>query len=119
MRRAQHEQDIQRAVFAHLKLRAAPGVFAFHPANGGLRPKTEAAILQALGVRAGVPDIIAFRAGKAYALEIKTAVGKLTPAQRAVHAQLVDAGVATATTFGLSQSLARLEAWGLLRGRSQ
>jgi hypothetical protein len=31
------EQQIQRAVFEHLAIRAASTVFAFHPANGGWR----------------------------------------------------------------------------------
>jgi hypothetical protein len=32
--RRRPEDAIQRAVFQHLRTRAAPGVFAFHPANG-------------------------------------------------------------------------------------
>jgi hypothetical protein len=34
-RRQQPEAQIQRAVFQHFRARGAPGVFAFHPANGG------------------------------------------------------------------------------------
>ena len=55
------EQRIQRAVFEHLAIRAASTVFAFHPANGGWRSRVEAAILKGMGVRAGVPDIIAIK----------------------------------------------------------
>jgi len=33
--RSSPEQQIQRAVFQHLAIRAASTVFAFHPANGG------------------------------------------------------------------------------------
>ena len=36
-------------------------MFAFHPANGGWRSRVEAAILKGMGVRAGVPDIIAIK----------------------------------------------------------
>jgi hypothetical protein len=35
MTRRRPEQGIQ--VFEHLRLRGRPGVFAFHPANGGAR----------------------------------------------------------------------------------
>jgi hypothetical protein len=56
----------QRA--CHLAWRRAPGVFAFHPANGGWRSRTEAAILKELGVVAGVPGIILMREGRTYAL---------------------------------------------------
>jgi hypothetical protein len=62
-RAAQPEQQIQRAVFEHLALRGASTVFAFHPANGGWRSCVEAAILKGMGVRAGVPDIVAIKGG--------------------------------------------------------
>jgi hypothetical protein len=59
-RRARPEDSIQRAVFEHLRVRGAPNVFAFHPANGGYRRPVEASILKGLGVYAGVPDRVAF-----------------------------------------------------------
>jgi hypothetical protein len=65
------EQAIQRAVFEYLAARQAHGVFAFHPANAGRRSRVEAAIMKSLGVRAGVPDIIAVRDGRAYGSELK------------------------------------------------
>jgi hypothetical protein len=54
-RAAQPEQQIQRAVFEHLAIRAASTVFAFHPANGGWRSRVEAAILKGMGVRSRCP----------------------------------------------------------------
>jgi hypothetical protein len=65
------EAQIQRAIFQHLDLRGAPDVYAFHPANGGYRSKVTASILKACGVRAGVPDIVAVKDGKTFALELK------------------------------------------------
>ena len=44
-RRRSPEAAIQRCVFQHLRARGAPGVFAFHPANGGYRTPIEAAVL--------------------------------------------------------------------------
>jgi len=41
-RRAEPEAEIQRCVFRHFRTRSAPGVFAFHPANGGYRRPVEA-----------------------------------------------------------------------------
>jgi hypothetical protein len=103
----------------HLAIRGAPAVFAFHPANGGWRSRVEAAILKGMGVRAGVPDIIAIKGGRCYALELKAAGGRLTPVQRDAHAALVAAGAAVAVAYGLDDALAQLEAWGLLRGSCQ
>ena len=62
------EQQIQRAVFQHFRARSTPNVFAFHPANGGYRRPAEAKILQGLGVTSGVPDVIAIKDGRTYAL---------------------------------------------------
>jgi hypothetical protein len=115
-RRPQPEAQIQRAVFQHFRARGAPGVFAFHPANGGFRRPVEAAILKGLGVRAGVPDLIACRSGRFYALELKTDTGKLSDAQEQMLAALREAGAEVAVTYGLDAALAQLERWQLLRG---
>jgi hypothetical protein len=64
-RRRSPEATIQSAVFAHLRARGAPGLFAFHVPNGGYRKPIEAAILKGLGVVAGVPDVIAIHQGAA------------------------------------------------------
>jgi hypothetical protein len=94
------EQQIQRAVFEHLAIRAASTVFAFHPANGGWRSRVEAAILKGMGLRAGVPDIIAIKGGRCYALELKASDGRLTPAQRDAHAALVASGATVEVACG-------------------
>jgi hypothetical protein len=112
------EDIIQRAVFDHLRVRSVPGIFAFHPANGGWRSRIEAAILKGLGVRAGVPDVIAVKDGRTYALEIKSPGGRLTAAQTSAHAALRAAGADVAVSYGLDDALKRLEVWGLLRGKA-
>jgi hypothetical protein len=111
------EDAIQRAVFQHLRARGAPGVFAFHPANGGYRRPIEAKILRGLGVRAGVPDVIAIKDGRTFALEIKAPGGKLSSAQEGALIALREAGAVATHAHGLDQALRVLEAWGLLRGR--
>jgi hypothetical protein len=116
MRRLRPEQEIQRAIFQHVKIRSAPGTYIFHPANGGYRTPIEGAIFKGLGIRAGTPDIFAIHAGKCYALELKAPDGRLTPVQRDAHAALAAAGAEVATAYDLDDALARLEAWGLLQG---
>ena len=112
------EDIIQRAVFEHLRIRSAPGIFAFHPANGGWRSHIEAAILKGLGVRAGVPDVIAVKDGRTYALELKPPGGRLTAVQNAAHAALRAAGAIVVTSYSLDDAVAQLERWGLLRGQA-
>jgi hypothetical protein len=116
-RRARPEQIVQRAVFDHLRARAVPGVFAFHVPNGGYRRPIEAAILKGLGVRAGVPDVIAIHGGKVFGLELKAEGGRPTPKQLETIAAMEAAGAYCAIVEGLDRALAHLETWGLLRGR--
>jgi hypothetical protein len=52
------EDQIQTSLVAHLHLRCRPGVIWFHVPNGGYRYKTTGAWLKAMGVRAGVADLI-------------------------------------------------------------
>jgi len=112
------ERLIQRAVFTHLRCRPAPGVVAWHTPNGGYRHKSEAAIFNGLGVLAGIPDVIAVKAGRMFALELKTERGKLSPVQVATMDALSAAGVTCSVAHGIDQALAQLETWQLLRGKS-
>jgi hypothetical protein len=118
-RRQRPEDAIQRAVFHHLRARAAPGMFAFHVPNGGYRKPTEAAIMKGLGVVPGVPDVIAIHEGRCYGLELKAEGGRPTDKQLATIAAMEAAGAFTCAVEGLDRALAVLEAWGLLRGRAQ
>src|SRR5215467_15686375 len=86
------EQQIQATIIDHFAWRGAPGVFAFHPANGGYRKPVEAAILKGLGVVAGVPDLIAIHNGRVFAMEIKAPGGCVSPKQRACIAALEASG---------------------------
>jgi hypothetical protein len=115
-RRQRPEAAIQRAVFQHLRARGAPGVFAFHPANGGYRKPVEAAILKGLGVVAGVPDVFAVHNGRCFALELKAEGGRVTDKQFETMDALREAGAFTCIAEGLDRALAVLESWGLLRG---
>jgi hypothetical protein len=119
VRRRQPEAEIQRAVFEHLRIRRATGVFAFHCPNGGARRPIEAAILKGLGVTAGVPDVIAIKDGCTYALELKAPGGKLTDNQRATHSAMIRAGTQVAVADNLDDALDLLEGWRLLRGTTQ
>ncbi len=108
------EDQIHRAVVQHLKARARPGVFFFHPANGGQRNKTEAARFVGLGVRAGVPDLIIMASGKIFALELKADKGRVTPIQKAVHQEMRAAGATVDVSWGLDEALAQLTEWGVI-----
>lgn len=119
MKRARPEDEIQRAVFQHFDARSAKGAFAFAVPNGGWRSKIEASIMKGLGVKAGVPDIIAVHRGKVYALELKAPHGRKSDAQIAVMAALEAAGAVVGVSYGLNEALGTLERWGLLKGAAR
>src|SRR5262249_40695823 len=116
-RRQRPEAAIQRAVFQHLRARGAPGVFAFHPANGGYRKPVEAALLKGLRVVARVPRRFALpHNGRCFALELKAEGDRVTDKQFETMDALREAGAFTCIAEGLDRALAVLESWGLLRG---
>ena len=112
------EDQVQKAVFQHIRQRGVPGLVAWHTPNGGKRKPIEAAIFKGLGVRAGVSDVIAVHQSKVFALELKAPGGKPTEAQLEFLSDISRAGGHTAIATGLDQALSVLEGWGLLRGVS-
>jgi len=115
MPRRRPEQELQKVVLEHLAWRGTPGIFAFHYPAGGWRSPVEAAIFKSLGVVAGVPDVIVIHDGRCFALELKTAHGRLTSIQIETQARMRAAGCVVATAVEIDAVLERLEQWGLLR----
>jgi hypothetical protein len=109
------EETIHRAVVQHLQVRAMPGVFWFHPANGGKRTRAEAGIFKALGARAGLPDLIVFDRSQIFGLELKSTTGRVSPAQRQTLNDMEVAGARTHIAYSLDEALTALEFWGVLR----
>ena len=90
--RRSDETAIHIAIVDYLRL-VLPDALVFHPANGGLRSKREAAELKRMGVLAGVFDIIIIRGDGLYFLEVKSPKGVLSDPQKAFGAALDAAGI--------------------------
>jgi hypothetical protein len=113
------ENQIQKAIFAHLRQRGAPGAFAFHPKNGGIHQRgRHRGINNGLGVVSGVPDVIVIHQGRTYGLELKKHGGKLSQAQIETLEQMEHAGAIVDTATGLDAALRWLEDHRLLVGRT-
>jgi hypothetical protein len=84
-------------------------VFAFHVPNGGFRSKAEARVMAGLGVRPAVPSIILVKGGTIFALELKAAGGRLSPAQQQAIVELRAAGATADVANGPDDALAWLE----------
>ena len=126
MSRKSPEATIHRTVVQHLRMRGVSGLVFFHVPNGSLLGgkrnrkgvPIQASIFNALGVRAGVSDLILLHAEKFYCLELKAPGGRPTEHQLKFISDADRAGAFTAMPEGLDAALATLEAWGLLRGQA-
>jgi hypothetical protein len=113
------EQAIHKAVVSHLNARSEPRVFFWHTPNEGKRGFVNAAALKAMGMTAGVPDLIILKAGNLHAMELKAPGGRLTPSQRLVMDRMEECGAQVAVAHSIDEALVTLEFWGILkRGRA-
>lgn len=92
MKSRRPEQALHRAVIQYLDAVLPADAWAFHVPNGGGRTKVEGAILKAMGVRPGIPDICIVWQGRAHWVEIKSGKGRLSDAQCATAARLFECG---------------------------
>jgi hypothetical protein len=79
------EQTIHLGVAQLLHLTAPGYVMWWHTPNGEARSARTGAKLKRMGVRPGIPDFLLYdtRSGYLYAIEVKTAKGVLSDAQKA------------------------------------
>lgn len=77
------EEQLQRAVCSLLAIYENRGLLAFcHVPNGGYRTPAQAGAFRAMGVRAGVPDLIVWtHEGHSFGVELKAGKGTLSDAQ--------------------------------------
>jgi len=107
---------IQRAIFEHIAYRKVAGWRFWSTPNAAKRSLRMGADLKAQGMTAGVGDIsIVSPTGRYHELELKTARGRLSPAQWERQDALRASGVIVATAYGLDAALAILKGWGAIR----
>ena len=107
---------LQKFAVSLLRFNAAPGVLWFHCPNGESRSARTGAKLKAMGVRAGVADLIIVRpGGLVYFLELKTAKGSLSIAQRAFRDACEANGVPYSVAYSPERVEAVLRGWDVLR----
>lgn len=88
----------------------------FHVPNGGSRNAMEAANLKTQGVLAGIPDlVITLRGGRVLWIEMKADDGRVSPAQKSVHAHLRELEHSVITAYSAEEALQALRLffqWG-------
>ena len=118
MKRSHSEQQIQKAICQHLRVRGHRDLYWWHHPAGGYRSPVEAAILKSIGAKPGLPDLFLLRDGKLYGLELKAQGGRLSPTQATAQVLLRQAGATINTAVGIDAAIRQLETWGLLKGRA-
>jgi hypothetical protein len=110
----------------HIAIRAAlvlHGIRSRHPASDGKRSIPAAMRLKRLGMVAGDPDLriwkpasrSPFHSPSVGFLEVKSATGRLTPAQQEELAALQADGFPVAVVRSVDEALAALREWGWIK----
>lgn len=111
------EETLHRAVADYLRLTLAPETFVTtFPAGGGGRVR--GARLKAMGLKAGMPDLMIWWPGsdgwaRCLGIELKSAKGRLSPDQRATHAALREAGCLIEVCRSIDDVQRALRAWSV------
>lgn len=110
-----HDESIlQAAIVQALSLL---GIFLFMVPNdaAGATTAAKGARLKALGLRAGVSDLVLMgKDGRAYFLEIKTPTGKLSESQKKFQALCAARGWPYAVARSVAEATAQAREWGLI-----
>jgi hypothetical protein len=107
------EGRLQIAIVEYVRW-VAPDVIIFHPANGGWRTRAEAARFKAMGVLAGVLDLVLLLPGGGVAFwEVKAPRGRLSEDQDAMIRWLEDNGHCWAVVRSIEDARAELRGLGV------
>lgn len=117
-RKAQPEAAIQRSVLAYLT-KALPQPHLVVAIPNGQASDAGRMWASRLGQVAGFPDLQILVGGRTLFMECKSAVGRLSDAQKAVHARVTACGFpAPAVVRSIADAEAALRGWGVVvRGK--
>ncbi len=114
-KRNQPEAKLHRTIVQHLMLTAHPDCLWLHPPNAGIRSGIEAGYLKSLGLLPGAADLLFWRGGKSFALEVKAAGGRLSDVQKLFRDRFIAAGGEWAVVDCIEQALTVLRDWQLVK----
>jgi hypothetical protein len=108
------ETSVQRTLVQYLGWCCSPNIAWWHTPNGGKRDRISAAILKAMGTKAGVPDLMFIVRGRLHGLELKAEGGSLSSSQKAMRDEIEQAGGVWEAAKGLEAALRILAQWGVI-----
>ena len=108
------ESKIQRAIAAYLDVALPAGSFwtAINPIPG--KSIVAAVTSKAMGMKAGVPDILILHNGETLWIEIKREGGYLSKVQKAVHVNIEMAGGNVYTARSIDDIQEILQQWEII-----
>ena len=111
-RRGTPEADAQRAIVSALRIALPRDAIVHHCANevteAGPRGARRQAILVGMGVHPGFADLLVISEGRVLFLEVKSAKGRLRPAQDAFRDTVMKQGFGWALVRSVDDALAAL-----------
>jgi hypothetical protein len=108
------ERELQCGLAEYLRWRAYPDVWWTCFPAGERRDASTGALLQRMGLKAGVPDMLILRNGRLHGLELKADRGRLSSAQVSAHAELRRAGAVVGVTKSMDEALGLLREWSVI-----
>ena len=106
---APSEASIQIAICARLQWL---GCLVMSIPNEGKRSVIGGRHMKATGMTAGAPDLLIYRNGKHALIEVKSATGRLSPAQIEMHARLAKQGWTVHVVRSQDEAVRALESEG-------
>lgn len=107
------ESQLAESVNQFLSVALPREAVHFHPANEGKRSLAAAAALLRQGMLPGLPDICIVCGGKAYWIELKSARGSLSEAQKICHRRLRLAGCDVVVAHSIAEVALALDSFGI------
>jgi len=111
-RRGTPEADAQRAIVSALRIALPRNAIVHHCANevteAGPRGAKRQAILVGMGVHPGFADLLVISEGRVLFLEVKSAKGRLRPAQEAFRDAVITQGLGWALVRSVDDALGAL-----------
>ena len=111
------EHDVQRQVANMLWKVLRPEVCWTSIDHANAKDRLTGSIRKGRGVKAGVPDVLLWFEGRAFAIELKSEAGVLTLDQQNFIECLLGARVQVAICRSVSETFERVRDWGLTRVR--
>tara|TARA_X000001388_G_scaffold18724_1_gene12097 strand:+ start:570 stop:932 length:363 start_codon:yes stop_codon:yes gene_type:complete len=110
--RREPESILQASIFDAIKEILLPEVLiTCFPSGGGGRVR--GAKLKKMGLSSGWPDLQLVYKAKFYGLEVKTPIGRLSPAQSELHTKLIQQGVKVAVVRSEKDAIQQIIKWRL------